>query len=163
MDLKTCPITDVTLNCTWNPRNIPSNSWTSVLAFLVDICSMQTCPKYQHNSLWKSMGFMNLTTRTYNKAWNAGKQKGPSETGYRKFIRKVCLNRIMLLWLNFNYSLIGILHSFSIYFNQPRRRKWIHQINRLPVWALVMGPLNRPITAQNFNLSKHKETIKPQS
>jgi hypothetical protein len=37
--LKTCPMTDVTLKDAWDPWNIPSNSWTSVLPFRVDICT----------------------------------------------------------------------------------------------------------------------------
>ena len=36
-NLKTWPITDVTLYSALDPRKVPSNSWTSVLPRLVDI------------------------------------------------------------------------------------------------------------------------------
>ena len=54
-NLKTCPITDVTLYCALDPRKVPLNSWTSVLLppRLVDIYSMRNTGQVLLNFILK--------------------------------------------------------------------------------------------------------------
>ena len=54
-NLKTCPVTDVTLYCALDPRKVPLNSWTSVLLppRLVDIYSMRNTGQVLLNFILK--------------------------------------------------------------------------------------------------------------
>lgn len=77
-DLNTWPITDVTLKCTCTPRNFPSNSWTSVLPLLVDICIMKIWAESQYKSFAKNMELWFLQAELRIKHEN-GKKKNMSK------------------------------------------------------------------------------------
>jgi len=61
-DLKTCPMTEVTLKYARNPLNIPSNSWTSVVPFLLCICTMRINSEKGKKKKERKLGFENQKT-----------------------------------------------------------------------------------------------------